>query len=81
VFARLCVGMLDVCVKTVGVLVRANPNTAAGCVSAVIWYLRCLGAMFAALGSVSLRAYVLGKALGNIRQFRATRLAVGYYTV
>ena len=59
-FARVCVVMLDVCVKTVGVLVRANPNTAAGCVGAVIWYLRCLGAKYAALGSVSIRGCVLG---------------------
>jgi len=78
VFARVCVGMLDVCVKTVGVLVRANPNTAARCVGAVIWYLRCLGDIYAALGSVSMRACVLGKALGNIKQFRTTRLAVSY---
>ena len=62
VFARVCVGMLDVCVcvKTVGVLVRANPNTAAGCVGAVIWYLRCRGAIYAALGLVSIRGCVLG---------------------
>ena len=63
---------------SVGVLVRANPNTAARCVGAVIWYPRCLGAIYAALGLVSMRACVLGKTLGNVKQFRTTWLAVSY---
>ena len=66
-FTRVCVDMLDVFVKNEGALVCANPNTAAGCVGDVIWYIWCLGAMHAALGSVSIQACLLGKALGNLR--------------